>query len=100
MNKPRRTTHKRLGEILGTVNTRVVHSIGIKLDSSCSSDMPSYMYVTVGTSTYSLFLADIDYRYWEDGIIYAFNIIRNSGVPYTCNKYIQQTCSGYKIWTV
>ena len=90
----------RLEEILATVNPRAVDKLEIELSSSCSSDMPFWADVKVGYKTYRIMLGDIDDRYWNDAIGYFFDIIRESGIRFTCNKYKQQTCSGYKTWTV
>lgn len=94
------TSFKRLEEILQTINPKVVKQIEIELKSSCSSDMPSWAYVKIGSRTYTIWLSDVDDRYWSDGIFEFFKLIKNPGVPYYCNEYKQQTCSGYKIWRV
>ena len=91
---------KRLDQILKTVNPRTVKSIKITLSSSCSSDMPFWADVEIGYRTYRLILGDIDDRYWKDTVISFFDIIRDSKINYTCNEYKQQTCSGYKIWSI
>ena len=67
---------KRLEEILETLNPRVVKEVKITLSSSCSSDMPFWAYVEVGYKKYSIILGDMDDRYWEDGILCFFDIIK------------------------
>lgn len=100
LNPPRQITFNELEELLKTINPNVVKEINIELSSSCSSDMPFWAKIKVNYRTYEVLLGDMDSRYWEDGITYFFDIIRNSKVPYTCNEYRQQTCEGYKIWKV
>jgi hypothetical protein len=91
---------KRLEEILATVNPRTVEKIYVEYTGSCSSNPPTSAKVTIGVREYTLFLADVDDRYWIDGLTYFANIIRNSGVPYESNVYKEQTCSGTKNWSV
>lgn len=86
---------KKLEEVLKTVRD----PIKIELSSSCSSDMPAWADVNCGYIIYRIQLMDMDERYWEDGIYYFFNIIKNSNVKYICNEYIQYSCK-YKIWTL
>lgn len=96
----RNISYSRLSEVLQTVNPNTVKSIDIELSSSCSSDMPFWADVKVGYNTYRITLGDMDDRYWQDGIEYFFNIIKDSGLKYICNEYQQQTCTGYKTWTI
>lgn len=99
-NMIKQISFKRLEEILGTLNPNVVKEVSIELSSSCSSDMPFWADIKVGYWTYRLMLGDIDDRYWVDGIQYFFDIIRKSGIKYSCNEYKQQTCNGYKVWSI
>lgn len=70
------TSLDRFEEVLKTVNPKTVKEIDIQLTSSCSSDMPSWADVKIGYYTYILFLADMDDRYWADGIECFIEIIK------------------------
>ena len=95
-----RISFKRLEEILETLNPRVVKEGKITLSSSCSSDMPFSADIEIGYKKYTIILGDMDDRYWGDRVYYFFDIIHNSGLNYICNEYKQQTCSGYKTWSL
>lgn len=90
----------KLKEKLDTVNPRAVESIEVELSSSCSSDMPFWGTVKIGVTTYQVMLGDIDSYYWEEGIRIFYDIIRESGLKYTCNEYEQRTCNGTRIWQI
>jgi membrane-bound inhibitor of C-type lysozyme len=85
---------KRLKDVLSTINPRNVEGINVELKSSCTSNAPTCALVHVGVSTYRVDLSV------DDGIVYFSDIIKDSGVKYTCNEYMQYTSNESRIWTL
>ena len=90
----------KLEELLATINSNIVDTISIRLSNFCSSEMPFWADVKVEHKIYRVLLGDTDREYWKYSIRRFFDIIRESGIKFTCNEYKQQTRSGYKTWTV
>jgi len=81
----KKTTLKRLEEVIKTINLRVIKEIEVReFRSNSASELPDWITFKIGVSIYELFVADVDPWYHTRSVelvkIHLFDLIEELGL--------------------